>query len=40
VVEAILEVNQRQGDLKGYEMVEPPRFLRHLTARFRRAAEW
>ncbi len=40
VVEAILKVNERQGDLRGYEMVEAPRFLRHLTARLRRAAEW
>ena len=36
VVEAILEVNQKKGDLRGYEIVEQPRFLRHFSAKFRR----
>ena len=35
VVEAILEVHQRRGELRGYEIVSQPRFLRHFTARLR-----
>jgi len=35
VVEAILEVNERKGELRGYEIVEQPPFLRHFSARFR-----
>ncbi len=34
-VEAILEVNERKRELRGYEIVSQPRFLRHFTARFR-----
>jgi tryptophanase len=36
VVEAILEVNERRHELKGYEIVWEPRFLRHFSCRFRR----
>jgi tyrosine phenol-lyase len=36
VVEAILEVNEKKNELRGYEIVEQPRFLRHFTAKFRR----
>jgi tyrosine phenol-lyase len=35
VVEAILEVNARKEELKGYEIAEQPEFLRHFTCRFR-----
>lgn len=35
VVEAILEVNARKGDIRGLEIVEEPPFLRHFSARFR-----
>jgi tyrosine phenol-lyase len=35
VVEAILEVNARKDELKGYEIAEQPEFLRHFTCRFR-----
>ena len=35
VVEAILEVNARKNELKGYEITEQPAFLRHFTCRFR-----
>lgn len=35
VVEAILEVNEKKQDLRGYEIVEQPDFLRHFTCRFR-----
>lgn len=35
VVEAILEVNARKHTLRGLEIVEEPRFLRHFSARFR-----
>jgi tryptophanase len=35
VVEAILEVNQRRGEIRGLEIVEEPPFLRHFSARFR-----
>jgi tryptophanase len=35
VVEAIQEVNERKGELRGYEIVEQPPFLRHFSARFR-----
>ena len=35
VVEAILEVNARKNELRGFEIVEEPPFLRHFSARFR-----
>jgi tryptophanase len=35
VVEAILEVNERRGQLRGLEIVSQPQFLRHFSARFR-----
>jgi tryptophanase len=35
VVEAILEVNQRRHELRGFEIVEAPPFLRHFSARLR-----
>jgi tyrosine phenol-lyase len=35
VVEAILEVNARKGEIHGLEIVEQPPFLRHFSARFR-----
>lgn len=35
VVEAILEVNARKENLRGFAIVEEPPFLRHFTARFR-----
>ncbi|MCS6954465.1 MAG: tryptophanase [Bryobacterales bacterium] len=35
VVEAILEVNERRHELRGYEIVWEPRFLRHFSCRFR-----
>jgi tryptophanase len=35
VVEAILEVNERKGEIAGMEIVEEPPFLRHFSARFR-----
>jgi tyrosine phenol-lyase len=35
VVEAILEVNARKGDIRGFEIVEAPPVLRHFSARFR-----
>lgn len=35
VVEAILEVNARKGELRGYQITEQPEFLRHFTCRFR-----
>jgi tryptophanase len=35
VVEAILEVNERKQRIRGFEIVEQPRFLRHFSARFR-----
>lgn len=34
VVEAILEVNARKSELRGFEIVEEPPFLRHFSARF------
>ncbi len=34
VVEAILEVNERKNDLRGYRIVEQPEFLRHFTCKF------
>jgi len=34
VVEAILEVNERKGEIAGMEIVEEPPFLRHFSARF------
>jgi tyrosine phenol-lyase len=37
LVEAILEVNQRREQIRGFEIVEQPQFLRHFTARFRPA---
>jgi tryptophanase len=35
VVEAVLEVNARKGDIRGLEIAEEPPFLRHFSARFR-----
>ena len=35
VVEAILEVNARKGDIRGMEILEEPPSLRHFSARFR-----
>ena len=35
VVEAILEVNDRKQELRGFEIVEAPPFLRHFSARMR-----
>ncbi len=35
VVEAILEVTERKHELRGLEIVQEPRFLRHFSARFR-----
>ena len=35
LVEAILEVNERKDELRGYEIVHEPPFLRHFTATFR-----
>ncbi|HEV2448016.1 MAG TPA: tryptophanase [Candidatus Sulfopaludibacter sp.] len=35
VVEAILEVNARKDEIRGFEIVEAPPFLRHFSARFR-----
>ena len=35
VVEAILEVNERKHALRGLEIIEEPKFLRHFSARFR-----
>ncbi len=37
VVEAILEVNERKSEIRGMEIVEQPQYLRHFSARFRRA---
>jgi len=34
VVEAILEVNARKHELRGYEIIEQPEFLRHFSCRF------
>ena len=35
VVEAILEVNEREDKIRGLEVVEAPPYLRHFSARFR-----
>ncbi len=35
VVEAILEVNEHKGALRGFEIISEPKFLRHFTARLR-----
>lgn len=35
VVEAILEVNERKQELRGFEIVDAPPFLRHFSARLR-----
>ncbi len=35
LVEAILEVNGRKNELRGYEIAYEPSFLRHFTAKFR-----
>jgi tyrosine phenol-lyase len=37
VVEAILEVSAYKHDLRGFEIVEEPKFLRHFSARFKPA---
>ncbi len=37
VVEAILEVNEQKSEIRGMEIVEQPQYLRHFSARFRRA---
>ena len=34
VVEAILEVNARKSELRGYEITSQPEFLRHFSCRF------
>jgi tyrosine phenol-lyase len=34
LVEAILEVNERKNQIRGFEIVSQPEFLRHFTARF------
>jgi len=34
VAEVILEMNQHKNDLKGYKIIEEPRFLRHFSAKF------
>jgi tryptophanase len=38
LVEAILEVNQRRTEIRGFEIEWQPEFLRHFSARFRPAA--
>jgi tryptophanase len=38
LVEAILEVNDHRESIRGLEIAEESRFLRHFTARFRPAA--
>jgi tryptophanase len=35
VVEAILEVNGRKNELRGYEVTDAPPFLRHFSCRLR-----
>jgi tyrosine phenol-lyase len=35
LVEAILEVHERKQQIRGFEIVSEPQFLRHFTARFR-----
>jgi tryptophanase len=35
VVEAVLEVNDRKDQMRGFEIVSEPQFLRHFSARFR-----
>jgi tryptophanase len=35
VVEAMVEVHRKRDSLRGLEIVESPRTLRHFTARFR-----
>jgi tryptophanase len=35
LVEAILEVSERRNEIRGFEIVSEPEFLRHFTARFR-----
>jgi tyrosine phenol-lyase len=35
LVEAILEVNQRRHELRGFEIVSEPKYLRHFKAKFR-----
>jgi tyrosine phenol-lyase len=37
LVEAILEVNERRDQIRGFEIMSQPQFLRHFTARFRPA---
>jgi len=38
VVEAILEVNERRNEIRGLEIIEQPRFLRHFSCRFQPVA--
>jgi tryptophanase len=35
LVEAILEVNERRHELRGFEIVSEPKYLRHFKAKFR-----
>jgi tyrosine phenol-lyase len=35
VVEAILEVNEKKRELRGFEISEQPPFLRHFSCKFR-----
>jgi tyrosine phenol-lyase len=37
LVEAILDVNERKGEIRGFEIVSEPQVLRHFTAEFRPA---
>jgi tyrosine phenol-lyase len=35
LVEAILEVNDRRHELRGFQIVSEPKYLRHFKAKFR-----
>jgi tyrosine phenol-lyase len=35
LVEAILEISDRKKELRGFEIVDAPPFLRHFTAKFK-----
>ena len=35
LVEAVLEINDRKKELRGFEIVDAPPFLRHFTAKFK-----